>query len=293
MNGVIGFTAPEVNGTFNGWCGSCFQMTDANGDNVWEATTTIQEGDYEFKFSADNWAISEQLTSGDPCTVTNGQFVNRALSLHSDTILSPVCWALCGPCTEPQPVNVTFNLDLGTLAATSAEVAGTFNGFCVACAPMVNSGGSMYTVTLPMNPGVYEYFFTINGGETAEVLTADVCTVENKGGVMREIIVSEDVNVATVCWETCQACAMNVNNTSAIEVQLYPNPANSSVRLVMPNPLQARYEIVDATGRVVMSGNTMGRNQLDLSTLQLSEGLYQVRVTESTRVMSSNLLIQH
>lgn len=293
MNGVLGFTTPEVNGTFNGWCGNCFQMSDANGDNIWEATTTIEEGDYEFKFSADNWTISEQLTSGDPCTVTNGQFVNRSLHLHSDTIMAPVCWALCGPCSEPQPVNVTFNVDLGTLAATSVEIAGTFNGFCVACAPMINTSGTQYSVTLPINPGVYYYFYTINGGETAEVLTADVCTVESKGGVMREIIVSEDVNVATVCWESCAACPASVNEKFAGEMQLYPNPANTAVRLVLQNAMHARYEVVDATGRVVISGNTMGRNQLDLSTLQLSEGLYQVRVSEGTRVLSSNLLIQH
>ena len=28
------FTTPEVNGNFNGWCGSCASMTDANGDNI-------------------------------------------------------------------------------------------------------------------------------------------------------------------------------------------------------------------------------------------------------------------
>jgi hypothetical protein len=154
MNGVIGFANPEVNGTFNGWCGNCFQMSDVNADGIWEATTTLQEGDYQFKYSYDNWGGQEQLTAGDPCTVTDGQYVNRVLSLHNDTVMAPVCWALCGACQVQQPVNVTFNVDLGTLSATSVEVAGTFNGFCVACGPMMNTSGSMYSITLPIMPGV-------------------------------------------------------------------------------------------------------------------------------------------
>ena len=38
MNGVTGFTTPEVNGTFNTWCGNCAPMSDANADGVWDLT---------------------------------------------------------------------------------------------------------------------------------------------------------------------------------------------------------------------------------------------------------------
>jgi len=55
MNGVSGFTTPEVNGTFNGWCGNCAAMTDANGDNIWEIVIALAPGFYEYKFSHDNW----------------------------------------------------------------------------------------------------------------------------------------------------------------------------------------------------------------------------------------------
>ena len=32
------FSIPEVNGTFNNWCGNCWSMTDTDNDNVWEVT---------------------------------------------------------------------------------------------------------------------------------------------------------------------------------------------------------------------------------------------------------------
>ena len=55
------FTTPEVNGTFNNWCGSCAPMSDADGDNVWDITINLPNGPAEFKFSADNWGIQESL----------------------------------------------------------------------------------------------------------------------------------------------------------------------------------------------------------------------------------------
>ena len=45
MNNVTAsFTTPEVNGTFNGWCGNCWAMSDVDGDNVWDFTTSIPAG---------------------------------------------------------------------------------------------------------------------------------------------------------------------------------------------------------------------------------------------------------
>ena len=59
------FSIPEVNGTFNNWCGNCWSMTDADNDNVWEVTgKVLKNTDFEFKFAADNWNIQENLFSG-------------------------------------------------------------------------------------------------------------------------------------------------------------------------------------------------------------------------------------
>ena len=81
------FTIPEVNGTFNSWCGNCAAMTDSNGDNVWEVTIDLANGSYEYKFSADNWGIQESLLPGSWCTVSNFGFTNRVLNISGDTTL--------------------------------------------------------------------------------------------------------------------------------------------------------------------------------------------------------------
>ncbi|MFM2201938.1 MAG: hypothetical protein RL040_1138, partial [Bacteroidota bacterium] len=71
------FTTPEVNGPWNGWCGSCSPMADVNGDNIWEATIELPAGTWLYKFSADSWNTQENLPVGSSCTETSSGFTNR------------------------------------------------------------------------------------------------------------------------------------------------------------------------------------------------------------------------
>ena len=97
------FTLPELNGTFNNWCGNCNTMSDVNSDNVWDLTIPLNEGALvEYKFSADSWAVQEMNDPGAPCTNGDSTYTNRVLSVPlSDTILDVVCWASCDPCITP------------------------------------------------------------------------------------------------------------------------------------------------------------------------------------------------
>ena len=77
MNGLSGFIKPEVNGSFNNWCGNCNPMTDSNNDGIWETTINLNSGLYEYKFSFDNWAGQENITAAGNCAVIAGNYNNR------------------------------------------------------------------------------------------------------------------------------------------------------------------------------------------------------------------------
>jgi beta-glucanase (GH16 family) len=98
MNGLSGFTRPEVNGTFNGWCGNCNAMTDSNADGIWETTISLNAGSYEYKFSFDSWTGEEDLSAAGSCAITSGTFSNRTLVVQSDMVLNVACWGLCNDC---------------------------------------------------------------------------------------------------------------------------------------------------------------------------------------------------
>lgn len=104
-NSILGtFTTAYISGTMNGWSGDADMMSDDDGDGVYEATLALLPGSYEFKFTADNWAIQENFdpaTADSVCTLTTGTFTNRYITIGmSDTILDVQCWEECGPCAN-------------------------------------------------------------------------------------------------------------------------------------------------------------------------------------------------
>ena len=108
MNNVTeNFTNPEINGTFNSFCGNCDTMADPNQDGIWEFTSYFPVGDtMQFKFSADNWSIEENLDGNSTCTNGDLNNTNRLFVVpNQDTILKAVCWGSCDTCLS-SPVQI-------------------------------------------------------------------------------------------------------------------------------------------------------------------------------------------
>ncbi|NDC27728.1 MAG: T9SS C-terminal target domain-containing protein [Crocinitomicaceae bacterium] len=123
---------PEVNGTFNNWCGNCNPMTDANSDGIWETTISLAAGSYEYKFSYSSWSGQEMLISGSTCTITTGANTNRTLSVGSTAMVLPtVCYGSCttcstGPFLTQMNLPVTFEdttVDYGVIGFEGAEAS--------------------------------------------------------------------------------------------------------------------------------------------------------------------------
>ena len=135
MNNVTNsFTTPEVNGTFNNWCGNCWAMSDLDGDNIWNFTISIAPGTYQYKFAVDNWAIQENLVNAGNCVVSAWGYTNRVLDITSDTILNLVCWESCSGCPIlgcTNPLATNYN----PLANTACVGCCVFPTTCTNAAP--------------------------------------------------------------------------------------------------------------------------------------------------------------
>jgi hypothetical protein len=209
------FAFVNASGNFNGWCGDCAQMTDANGDDIYELTLSLMPGTYEYKFQVNGWADQENLTPGSSCTLTTGAFTNRVVTVTDSPIdLGAVCWASCAACADPNsfPVDVTFAVDMAGYdgAIGTVNLNGSFNGWCGGCAPMADADGDgVYTLTVAMLPGTYEYKFTVNGWDVAEEFAGgESCTSTLGGYTNRTVTVAPQtpLTLGTVCWNSCGAC---------------------------------------------------------------------------------------
>jgi hypothetical protein len=216
MTLATGYTIPEVNGTFNNWCGSCTQMSDSNNDNIWTVTVPLQAGSYEYKYSYGNWAGQETLTSGSSCTITTGANTNRALNVTGDMTIPVVCYGTCSACVLPT-YNVTFQVDMSNVTGyTTPEVNGTFNSWCGNCIQMTDANNDdIWTVTVPLTQGVYEYKYSHDGWAGQENLTAgNPCTVTNGGFTNRSLTVNSDMTLPVVCYGSCNICSPPTYNVT-------------------------------------------------------------------------------
>lgn len=168
MNQYTGSTANGVfvNGNWGAqWCGACNPMSDADGDGVWEATLPIPNGAIEYKFTVDGWNDQEQFAGGEPCTVTNGGFTNRAYTVAQDATISTVCWNSCSACggMSADSVDVTFQVN-GALVTTSPDGIFLAGGALFGVPgdnPMTDNGSDVWTITKRVEKGaVFNYTFT-------------------------------------------------------------------------------------------------------------------------------------
>jgi hypothetical protein len=151
------YTNVYVSGTINNWSGNSNQLTDADGDGVYEGTLSLLPGSYEYKFTYDNWTGQESLdaTLDSACTLTTGAFTNRYATFGSaDTTLPVVCWEDCAACAGPTDFAVTFMVN------TANITVGT-NGLYLGGG--VIGGANAVQLLDPDGDGIYVGTDTLNG----------------------------------------------------------------------------------------------------------------------------------
>lgn len=306
MNQYSGtFTTPEVNGTFNNWCGNCAQMTDANSDNIWDIVISLAVDTFEFKFSYDNWAGQESLTPGSPCTITNGMFTNRRLIVTGDTVLPVVCWESCTNCSgTAMNANITFQVDLSDYTAnpyTEVNLNGTFNNWCGNCAKMLDpDNDSIFDIVVPLPVGdTIEYKFTLDGWTFDEQLMPGMpCTMTDGTFTNRYFIPSGDTTLPPVCWESCGPCSaapIGIAENWTQNLSVGPNPSNGIFNIQIGEPISRDLSlaIYDIQGKMIyqeeISAALANNRQIRLDGIK--DGIYMLNLTDGHAQIQKKIVI--
>ncbi len=299
MNKVTqGFTTPEVNGTWNNWCGNCNAMSDPDGDNVWEVTLPLVQGSaVEFKYSADGWSIQEMNDPTASCTNGNATYTNRVLTVPAgDTTLPVVCWSSCDACS----IEVTFNVNMAWEVANNAidsngiHVAGSFQGWSPGSTEMTDpDGDGIYSVTveMPLDQDLFYKYIngnSWNGAEASGDLAA--CGVSDGfGGYNRATGVGNaDTSLAPVCFTKCYDCAVSIDEALG-NISLFPNPTTGAFTMER-SELAGNIEVtvIGLQGQLLLAAEwAAGQSELNIDLSDLAAGVYMVRLTaeEGTRTL--------
>ena len=130
--------------------------------------------------------------------------------------------------------DVTFNVDVTDLGLSASDLVylnGNFNNWCGTCAPMQNQGNGIWSITVPLSAGAYEYKFTVNGWTISESFAGgESCTLTTGEFVNRLVQVADNTTLPTVCWEECTVCNAYADVTFQVDMNEFTN-AFSSVNL--------------------------------------------------------------
>ena len=303
----ITYTTPEINGMFNGWCGSCNPLEDLDGDSIWETTILIDPGTYEYKYSVDNFAAEENLFAGDSCTVSNFGFTNRTITVDRDTVLSPVCWELCSDCDSgPSSYNVTFRLDMSEYVGppfTTPEINGTFNGWCGSCWAMDDTDGDdVWEFTALIRAGdSIQFKYSADNWNLQEDLDSSLSCVavafdpgapNGWGYVNRLEVINSETVLDVICWNDCVEC----QGTSSVEgdllnsLMLYPNPSTGVVKIKSADDI-IRCDVYNILGELISSEKiTTSKKEHEINIVK--NGLYFINIHTKKGVITNKLTIQ-
>ena len=218
----------SVNFSTNNACGDTVTYTQvANGDYTVGASAAAgevasvtvdadMETNYDYLYvrdgagnllNSDNTTGLIQATYESPDGVITVNVTNDGSVQNGDVTLTFTCAAAQS--------NVTFSVNMsnypgGLGADDTVHLNGSFAGWCGDCIPMSDDDGDgIWTVTIPLDDGDYQYKFTVNGwsnqeqwpgdGTTSCAENADDGTYENRAFT----VAGADMTLETVYWNLC------------------------------------------------------------------------------------------
>ena len=136
-----------------------------------------------------------------------------------------------------EPVEVTFQVNTSEqLISDAVYVRGTFNNFSLDN-PMDDMGNGLWSTTLSLERGDYEYLFYIEGSDQFETLnTTAACVNVTDDGlgnifVNRTLAAFQDLTLDPVCFNSCYACGESIDITFRLGFDESITPSEEGVYL--------------------------------------------------------------
>jgi hypothetical protein len=177
------------------WVANGTPLQDWNNDNIWETTLQIANmTEITYKYINGNDWINPNESINGTCGDGTG---NRFNSISVDNELLPIyCWNSCDPCS--QPVAITFQVDMNASCADTSpgvNLMGTATDWASGAPMSDDDGDGIWTITLNLSAGNYEYKFRIGDGGW-----------EGIGNRQLTVVADTPTELPAVCFNSAEPC---------------------------------------------------------------------------------------
>lgn len=282
----------HIAGDFQGWDPSSSQMTDEDGDGIYETSFELNIGTYQYKFvNGNDWSGTNNDNESVPvdCNFQG----NREVVLSSDSTIQ-FCYNQCvETCLDyPNAAEITFAVDMNNVVSIEPSGVWLMGSFTnpqwqdgrIQMFEHPNYSGVYTTSIIVDGPAEIQYKFS-NGepfmgtafqdGESYDFETDGCGSGNGIGGFNRTFTRSgENEFAGTFCYNTCGNCNsidLGNNVSSNNSFHFFPNPAKSSL-ILSENVSYSLYSIL---GEEVLKGKSTIINLQSLKT-----GIYFIYVED-------------
>ena len=184
----------HVNGSYATWT-TFSPLQDWDGNKVWEGLMVLNSAEpLQYKYiNGPSWDFPNESING-ACGDGAG---NRALTIADiSTVLPVYCWNSCDPCS--QPVAITFSVDMNASCAdvsNGVNLMGTVTDWVNGTPMSDDDMDGIWTVTLNLSAGSYEYKFRIGAGGW-----------EGIGNRQLVVVADSPQDLPAVCFNSAEPC---------------------------------------------------------------------------------------
>ena len=210
-NGVhVAGNFQDVAGYIGDWEPGATELTDPDGDQVYEVTIEVPQGTYLYKFvNGNSWNEKPELPAADCALNDGGGNFNRQIIVGADGLNLPkVKFDSCNA-----TLRLAVNMTMETVVPEGVFVMGDFqaasgllNDWDPAAIRMEDANGDgIYSTLVTVPPGEYQYLF-VNGSEV-ENPPSD-CTIEGDNALaVRTFSANAGGSSPLVrCFNSCTLC---------------------------------------------------------------------------------------
>ena len=197
----------HITGSFQGWNPASTLMTLVGG-SIYAATVNLEIGNsYEYKFvNGNDWGYDEVVPAA--CAAGNNRVINVPAV---NTILDPVCYAMCTVCPAPAQVNITFQVDMSNevISPNGVHLTGDFQGWNYGSTPMTLQGDGVYAAAVTLTELGHHAYKFVNGNVRLNSETVPATCAESTlfNGYARFFNVpGVNTTLDLVCFGKCETC---------------------------------------------------------------------------------------
>jgi len=192
---------------FNGWCGRCEPLSDVDGDGIWSVAVRLSPGLYQYKLTTNGWDGLQEDVPRECDLLPNDEHHNRYVLVGEEDVFIPVhAFSRCPAEAGAPRFAVTFQVDMtGVETAAGVFLQGSFNDWCGRGSALADADGDgIWTTTLRLEPGSYEYKVTTNGWTGWVESVPPACGPPDDGSDSRWLTVAgQDVTLPVHAFERC------------------------------------------------------------------------------------------